>query len=117
GGTRGDPSTVDVTSRRRSVEALGDAAGTPVAPASWRAARRTVGSWRTDGRAQHPQRRETTVMAKTVAELLGSTLADSGVRRVYGIVGDIVTPVTTPFRRNGTIDWIHVRNEEAGAFA
>src|SRR5437899_2054276 len=58
-----------------------------------------------------------TVMAKTVAEALVSTLAERGVRRVYGIVGDSLNPVTDAIRRSGTIDWIHVRNEEAGAFA
>src|SRR2546427_2483738 len=63
------------------------------------------------------QRGETTVMAKTVAEALVSTLAEHGVRRVYGIVGDSLNPVTDAIRRSGTIDWIHVRNEEAGAFA
>jgi len=36
---------------------------------------------------------------------------------VYGIVGDSLNPVTDAIRRSGTIDWIHVRNEEAGAFA
>jgi len=56
-------------------------------------------------------------MAKTVAEALVSTLAERGVRRVYGIVGDSLNPVTDAIRRSGTIDWIHVRNEEAGAFA
>src|SRR5437867_8863218 len=56
-------------------------------------------------------------MAKTVAEALVSTLAERGVRRVYGIVGDSLNPVTDAIRRTGTIDWIHVRNEEAGAFA
>src|SRR6266404_872162 len=63
------------------------------------------------------QRGETTVMAKTVAEALVSTLAERGVRRIYGIVGDSLNPVTDAIRRSGTIDWIHVRNEEAGAFA
>src|SRR6266581_1031656 len=63
------------------------------------------------------QRGETTVMAKTVAEALVSTLAERGVRSVYGIVGDSLNPVTDAIRRSGTIDWIHVRNEEAGAFA
>src|SRR5258707_11691330 len=63
------------------------------------------------------QRGETMVMAKTVAEALVSTVAERGVRRVHGIVGDSLNPVTDAIRRSGTIDWIHVRNEEAGAFA
>src|SRR3989454_6957355 len=56
-------------------------------------------------------------MAKTVAEALVSTLAERGVRRVYGIVGDSLNPVTDAIRRSETVDWIHVRNEEAAAFA
>src|SRR6185369_6970966 len=56
-------------------------------------------------------------MRKTVAEHLVNTLADAGVRRVYGIVGDSLNPVTDAIRRGETVDWIHVRNEEAGAFA
>src|SRR6266481_27595 len=56
-------------------------------------------------------------MRKTVAEHLVNTLADAGVRRVYGIVGDSLNPVTDAIRRSETVDWIHVRNEEAGAFA
>src|SRR6266852_3983191 len=56
-------------------------------------------------------------MAETVAEQLVNTLADAGVRRVYGIVGDSLNPVTDAIRRSETVDWIHVRNEEAGAFA
>src|SRR5881409_4151082 len=56
-------------------------------------------------------------MAETVAERLVQTLIDAGIRRVYGIVGDSLNPVTDAIRRSGTIDWIHVRNEEAGAFA
>src|SRR5436309_13819524 len=63
------------------------------------------------------QRGETTVMPKTVAEALVSTLAERGVRRVYGIVGDSLNPVTDAIRRSGTVDWIHVRHEEAAVFA
>ena len=56
-------------------------------------------------------------MAKTVGEYLIDTLAKSGVKRIYGIVGDSLNPVTDAIRRNGTIQWVHVRHEEAGAFA
>jgi len=56
-------------------------------------------------------------MARTVAETLVQTLVDAGVRRVYGIVGDSLNPVTDAIRRSGTVDWIHVRHEEAAAFA
>ena len=56
-------------------------------------------------------------MAETVAERLVQTLIEAGVRRVYGIVGDSLNPVTDAIRRSGTVDWIHVRHEEAAAFA
>src|SRR5213593_3308600 len=56
-------------------------------------------------------------MAETVAERLVQTLIEAGVRRVYGIVGDSLNPVTDAIRRSGEIQWVHVRHEEAAAFA
>jgi Thiamine pyrophosphate enzyme, N-terminal TPP binding domain len=69
------------------------------------------------GRAAWSHRREHIVMARTVGEHLVSTLDEAGVRRVYGIVGDSLNPVTDAIRRSKTIDWIHVRHEESAAFA
>ena len=59
---------------------------------------------------------------KTVADQLVAQLIDAGVHRIYGIVGDSLNPVVDSVRRSGGsakggIDWIHVRNEEAAAFA
>ncbi len=59
---------------------------------------------------------------RTVADQLVSQLVDAGVRRIYGIVGDSLNPVVDAVRRTGGsarggIDWIHVRHEEAAAFA
>jgi pyruvate dehydrogenase (quinone) len=56
-------------------------------------------------------------MDETVAESLLRTLVDAGVRRIYGIVGDSLNPLTDAIRRSGTVKWIHVRHEEAAAFA
>jgi pyruvate dehydrogenase (quinone) len=53
----------------------------------------------------------------TVAEMLVSMLADAGVRRIYGVVGDSLNSVVDAVRRNGNIRWIQVRHEETGAFA
>jgi pyruvate dehydrogenase (quinone) len=58
----------------------------------------------------------------TVADQLIDVLIASGVRRIYGVVGDSLNPVVDAIRRTGGsakggIDWVHVRNEEAGAFA
>jgi len=43
-------------------------------------------------------------------------LANAGVRRCYGIVGDALNPVIDALRRHGKIEFIHVRHEEYGAF-
>jgi pyruvate dehydrogenase (quinone) len=44
-------------------------------------------------------------------------LANAGVKRCYGIVGDALNPVIDGLRRNGRIEFIHVRHEEYGVFA
>ena len=56
-------------------------------------------------------------MAYRVADELITHLAEGGVERIYGIVGDSLNPVTDAIRRQGKPKFIHVRNEEAGAFA
>ncbi len=52
-----------------------------------------------------------------VADQMVETLASAGVKRVYGLVGDSLNGLTEAMRKRGTIDWIHVRHEEAAAFA
>ena len=57
-----------------------------------------------------------------VAEQIVAQLVDAGVHRIYGIVGDSLNPIVDAVRktggsRKGGIDWIHVRHEEAAAFA
>ena len=52
-----------------------------------------------------------------VADLIVQALHHSGVQRMYGVVGDSLNAVTEALRKQGTIDWIHTRNEEAAAFA
>jgi pyruvate dehydrogenase (quinone) len=58
----------------------------------------------------------------TLADQFVEVLRQAGVRRVYGVVGDSLNPVVDAIRRSGGshaggIDWVYVRNEEAGAFA
>ena len=53
----------------------------------------------------------------TVAQQLVDVLRQAGVERVYGVVGDSLNPVVDAIRRTDGIEWIHVRNEEAAAFA
>jgi pyruvate dehydrogenase (quinone) len=56
-------------------------------------------------------------MTKKVAELLVDVLAEAGVKRIYGVVGDSLNGITDSIRVKKNIDWVHVRHEEAGAFA
>jgi pyruvate dehydrogenase (quinone) len=56
-------------------------------------------------------------MSVKVADLLWDMLANAGVERCYGIVGDALNPVIDGLRRNGKIEFIHVRHEEYGVFA
>ncbi|MGH3764094.1 MAG: pyruvate dehydrogenase [Pseudonocardiaceae bacterium] len=53
----------------------------------------------------------------TVAKQLIDVLRQAGVERVYGIVGDSLNPIVDAIRRTEGIEWVHVRNEEAAAFA
>jgi pyruvate dehydrogenase (quinone) len=56
-------------------------------------------------------------MSQTVADFIVETLKQAGVKRIFGIVGDSLNGVTDSLRRSGGIDWIHMRHEEAAAFA
>ena len=56
-------------------------------------------------------------MARNVADLLWEMLEQAGVKRCYGIVGDALNPVIDGLRRNGKIEFVHVRHEEYGVFA
>jgi pyruvate dehydrogenase (quinone) len=56
-------------------------------------------------------------MSRKVADVLWEMLANAGVKRCYGIVGDALNPVIDALRRNGRIEFIHVRHEEYGVFA
>ena len=56
-------------------------------------------------------------MARNVADQLWEMLQKAGVKRCYGIVGDALNPVIDALRRNGNVEFVHVRNEEYGAFA
>lgn len=53
----------------------------------------------------------------SVADLVTHTLAHIGVERIWGVTGDSLNAMNDSLRRLGSIEWMHVRNEEAGAFA
>ena len=53
----------------------------------------------------------------TVADLIIATLNAAGVQRVYGVVGDSLNGITDAMQRDRSIRWLHMRHEEAAAFA
>src|ERR1700723_1205758 len=56
-------------------------------------------------------------MATSGADYMAAALLQVGVKRVYGVVGDSLNGFTEALRRLKTIEWIHMRHEEGGAFA
>jgi pyruvate dehydrogenase (quinone) len=56
-------------------------------------------------------------MSRTAAEYMAEALAQAGVERIYGVVGDSLNGFTDALRRLKSIQWIHVRHEEGAAFA
>ncbi|GAA2521578.1 MAG: pyruvate dehydrogenase [Kocuria sp.] len=57
-----------------------------------------------------------------LADQIIQQLIAAGVERIYGVVGDSLNPIVDAVRRSGGsakggIDWVHVRHEEAAAFA
>src|ERR1700759_4057581 len=56
-------------------------------------------------------------MARTVADQFADILVAVGVKRIYGIVGDSLNGLTDSLRRQGKIEWVHIRHEEVAAFA
>jgi pyruvate dehydrogenase (quinone) len=60
-------------------------------------------------------------MSKTASEYLVEALGKAGVKRVCGVVdgvvGDSLNGFTDALRRRKSVDCIHMRREEAAAFA
>jgi pyruvate dehydrogenase (quinone) len=56
-------------------------------------------------------------MSRTAADYMAQALAQAGVKRIYGVVGDSLNGFTDALRRLQSIEWIHVRHEESAAFA
>jgi len=56
-------------------------------------------------------------MAKSVADLLVEVLLAAGVQRMYGVSGDSLNGITDAIRRREHMRWMHMRHEEAAAFA
>ena len=56
-------------------------------------------------------------MSKRVADQLVEMMVQAGIKRIYGITGDSLNALNDAVRKSPDLQWIHVRNEEAGAFA
>jgi pyruvate dehydrogenase (quinone) len=55
--------------------------------------------------------------SSNLADQLLEVLLEARVERIYGVVGDSLNPLVDAVHRIDGIEWVHVRNEEAGAFA
>src|SRR5271168_3135389 len=55
-------------------------------------------------------------MAK-FAEVLVEMLSLAGVKRIFGVSGDSLNAITEAIRKHKQIEWLHMRHEEAAAFA
>ena len=45
------------------------------------------------------------------------TIAQAGIKRIYAVTGDSLNHVNDAVRRLGSVQWVHVRHEESGAYA
>ncbi len=56
-------------------------------------------------------------MGRKVADQFVETVCRAGIRRIYAVAGDSLNEINDAVRRAGTVEWVHVRHEESGAFA
>ena len=56
-------------------------------------------------------------MTISIADLLVQNLANAGIQRIWGVTGDSLNGINDSLRRDGRIEWMHVRHEETAAFA
>jgi pyruvate dehydrogenase (quinone) len=54
---------------------------------------------------------------QNIATQLAKTLAQAGVKRIWGVTGDSLNGLSDALRQMETIQWMHVRHEEVAAFA
>ncbi|HMA52705.1 MAG TPA: thiamine pyrophosphate-binding protein, partial [Magnetospirillaceae bacterium] len=57
------------------------------------------------------------MMSRTAAAYMAEALAQAGVKRIYGVVGDSLNGFTDALRLQEKIEWVHMRHEESAAFA
>ncbi len=56
------------------------------------------------------------IMAKNIAEQIVEMLENANVKRIYAVTGDSLNHLNIAVKKS-SIEWIHVRHEEVGAFA
>ena len=56
-------------------------------------------------------------MGRKVANQLVENLKHAGIKHIYAVTGDSLNEVNDAVRKDGDVKWIHVRHEEAGAYA
>ena len=56
-------------------------------------------------------------MAKNVSAQLVEMLVAAGIRRIYAVTGDSLNHLNDAVQHHPDIQWVHVRHEEAGAYA
>ena len=56
-------------------------------------------------------------MGMKVADQIVEMLVENNVKRIYAVTGDSLNELNDAVRKNGKIEWIHVRHEEVGAYA
>ncbi|MGK6343239.1 thiamine pyrophosphate-binding protein [Chryseobacterium sp. DT-3] len=55
-------------------------------------------------------------MAKNIAEQIVEMLENANVKRIYAVTGDSLNHLNIAVKKS-SIEWIHVRHEEVGAYA
>lgn len=56
------------------------------------------------------------IMAKNIAEQIVEMLESANVKRIYAVTGDSLNHLNMAVKKS-SIEWVHVRHEEVGAFA
>lgn len=93
---------------RRSVQSLAPPRGSP------RESPRPAGTLNEKTFLPHTKEK---LIGKTASGYLVEVLEKTSVKRVYGVVGESLNGLTDALQRRKSIDWIHMRQEGAAAFA
>jgi len=56
-------------------------------------------------------------MSESIATYFAKTLADLGIKRIWGVTGDSLNGLSDSLKKLGEIEWLGTRHEETAAFA